>query len=49
MKFLEPAHTHMQRDSVHVTIEHAAEYAKIYWPNDWINATKMTAKKTLTK
>lgn len=45
MKFLEPGHTHMQCDSMHATIEHAAEYAKIYWPNDWINVIKLAAKK----
>ena len=45
MKFLEPGHTHMQCDSMHATIEHAAEYAKIYWPNDWVNVIKLAAKK----
>lgn len=44
MKFLVPNHTHMECDSMHSTIETAAQSVNIYWPNDWINTVRLAKK-----
>lgn len=44
MKFLEPGHTHMECDSMHSTIEHASEFAKIYLPTDWFNVVRLAKR-----
>lgn len=45
MKFLEPGLTYMKCDSMHVAIEKASEFTKIYWPNDWFNVIKLSKRK----